>query len=674
MDIGIIGYYGFGNIGDEAIFDNLRLALAPHHLIPIQVGFAANSATLQRLNALDFLILGGGGLYQNAPPSPFGSYDEWAGHLKTPFGILGLGVARLDPRFRVATHRLIDNSLFFLVRDEESKQILDHPKVQVGPDLTFYRPLQVEAGDRSEGQIICGVNIRPAHAGVSEWVRAVRALPCTKRAIPLSVHPALGDHEVLLELDADCPSRFSPNEYASIDLLVGTAFHSIAFAIQTGTPVVAINYDPKVQRLMQEVGLTQYLLEWNQWDRLLPCYEKLLADQDVVRRRMLAYTAQAQEKMHRIMHDLRQLLDDSARKKSAVTLKRDTKTKVSIIVRGQDATEGDVRRTISSCLNQTHGDLEVILLNGSSQMKIFDEWPGDDPRLRQLKLDGGPLDWLTTGLEATSGEYVTWLEAGAWFTDDAVSVLLGALKGDPEADLAHSDYFLTSTGIVERKVRLNRPYAPDKANTLGPCLLVRRGMAKKVWNQIKGKVVTPLPRNCRAIYVGNPLFFKPSSDSQRNFYRGLVSYGRGNISAGGRLLSSAAANSDGRIEDWAQVHDIVELLATIARNAPIARNPEQFVETVFHNLPEEAKGLHPLKRRVLAHLAMRQFFETHHVRAWSETLRTAWKGISNDPAWLRNRGVWVILFRSFITTLLPANVRHRHRQATAGGDNFAPSK
>ncbi len=67
MNIGVLGYYGFGNAGDEMILKNLERILAPNRVIPVAMGLLAGPDTIRRLNQFDFLILGGGGLYLQTP-------------------------------------------------------------------------------------------------------------------------------------------------------------------------------------------------------------------------------------------------------------------------------------------------------------------------------------------------------------------------------------------------------------------------------------------------------------------------------------------------------------------------------------------------------------------------------------------------------------------------------
>lgn len=645
MNIAVLGYYAYGNTGDEVILDNLRHFLSPHTVIPIPLGLTNSADTVSRLNAFDFLILGGGGLYRNEPPSPFGSFDSWGKKLTAPIGVLGLGVSRLAPHFVAATHRLIDHSLFFQVRDEESRRLIGHPKVEVAPDLTFYRPLVPAPRKVRGGQLVCGVNLRPAQAGIGHWVEAVQKLDCRKLALPFSSHPALGDREALLSLDPDCPSHLTLAAYTSMDLLIGTAFHSILFAIQTGTPVIAINYDPKVERLMREVELSQFMLNWDEADRLHACYEAAVACRDTIRRQMLAYRAESERKLQQALQEPRRLIERHDRKVMRLSAARPL-PKVTIIVHDREASEQMTKRTLASCMNQTHGDLELILAARQAQKARCDhllQELGAAGRVRWLALEEVSSDWVTAGLQAATGQYVTWLETGDWYAQDAVAALVAALEKNQAVDAVHACYYLTRDGVIERKVCLDAPQKPGKATRRAPFLLVRRAVAGQVWHQLRHNGASGRARHDQAVYLQNALFYKQSSDSESSLFRALVAFGHGDFTNGERLLARAA--SAGWEKRWTETTDLAELIATTARNTRLTATPEKFVDLLFSKLPAAAPGLRLLRQRVLAQLAMRRFFETYRENGRMETFRTLLSAIGYDPSWLRNRGIWKVLLR-----------------------------
>lgn len=636
MNIGVIGYYGFGNAGDDVILENLRCILAPHRTIPLSVGLLHGPDTVRRLNAFDYLVLGGGGLFRDAPPSPFGTFDEWGDALQTPLGVLGLGVTRLDDRYVKATQKLVEHSTFFVVRDEESRRLIGHSKVQVAADLTFYRPFRSPVDRPATEERVVGVNLRPAHTGIDEWTKVIRTLGERTRAIPLSAHPALGDRDALLPVDPTCPEHFSIDMYAGLDLMIGTAFHSLIFAIQTGTPVVAINYDPKVYRLMHEAGLGDYLLEWDSWNELAGCMARVRANRDVICRRMADYTAQAEQTVRAALETPRRLIDSYVVRTVHTPAPIPTPT-VSIIINGVMATASDVARTIASCRGQTHDTVEIILVTDRHEQPTGQSVVPDDARVCEVRLADTRTDWVSAGLTEATGSYVSWLHAGAWYAEDAIALLVDTLELTPNATVAHSCYFLTRDGIIERKVRLDSAKTPGRAVRLGPGLLVRRNAACDIWTQLERGDAAGVLGHAR--YVKSALCFTPATVAESRLYRSLVAYSRGEIEAGNKTLQMLQNEHAGLS---VHTHEIVDLIAAISGNTLIARDPFDFVDLFFDNVPKGADDLLPPKRHVLAQLLMKRFYETRVAPgAAMDTLRTAVRAVRHDPAWLRNRGVWV---------------------------------
>jgi polysaccharide pyruvyl transferase WcaK-like protein len=635
LNIAVLGYYGFGNAGDEAILDNLRHFLAPHTVVPIPLGLSDSDDTVARLNAFDFVILGGGGLYRQEPPSPFGTFDRWGQKLTVPLGVLGLGLSRLAPRFRDATRELVERSHFFLVRDEVSRQLLAHPEVALAPDLTFYRPLAPSPARPQQDQVVCGVNLRPAHRGSERWLEAVQKLDGRKVALPFSVHPTLGDREALLGLDPNCPTELRPDTLAELDIVIGTAFHAVVFAVQMGIPVIALNYDPKVERFMREVELDDYLLNWDETHCLPAAYESALACRDAVRRRMLAYRGEAQRKLEQALQEPRRLIDAVERRR-VQPASVPPPPKVSIVLHGREWPAAPAARSLRSCLGQTHQNLEIILAcapEAEAELSGLVRQLDGSGRVRCLPLSHGSADALTAGLQAAAGEYAAWLEVGDWPAPDAVAALVAALEQNRDFEAAHACYYLTRDGMIERKVCLDTPQKPGQARRPAPFVLVRRSAAGRVrggaWHG-------------RAVYLQNALFFKAATDSESDLFRALAAFGRGDFDYARRLLARAAAA--GRDKHWAETPDLAGLIAGIARNGSVTATPEQFVDLLFSMLPAAA-SMQALKRQVLAQLAMRRLFERVRESKRRETLRTLFFAVGHDRSWLANRGVWMLLLR-----------------------------
>ena len=285
MNIGILGWWRASNQGDFAIRRNLEQGLAPHRVVPIDLPFELTRDELDRLNLLDFLILGGGGLFQDTPPIPFETFDQWGAQLKTPIGVVGVGIDAVTPEYRLAMSSLVEQARFFYVRDRESQNLIQHPKVQVMPDLSFLYPFpQVVTTPIARPQPVCGVNLRAFPSlDVDLWIKRLRQLPVHLRGIPFSTYGIWHEVQTLRRLDPDCPSSFDAGLYQGLDLMIGTAFHSVVFAIQAAIPTIAIVGTPKVGRLLTDLGLSQWMLGLNDWDKLPELVQTRIGKPDATR-------------------------------------------------------------------------------------------------------------------------------------------------------------------------------------------------------------------------------------------------------------------------------------------------------------------------------------------------------------------------------------------------------
>jgi polysaccharide pyruvyl transferase WcaK-like protein len=161
MNIGAIGWWYYDNQGDLAMLDALQKALSPHRIVPLNTDLRPNEDTIARLNKLDFLVLGGGTLIRGMPIPLFRGFRRWRKHLRTPIGVLGLGVSHVDQDSVQDLVALIEQACFFYVRDRTSCELLDHERVQIAPDITFSYPLEWTARPVAEtGSPLCGIFLR----------------------------------------------------------------------------------------------------------------------------------------------------------------------------------------------------------------------------------------------------------------------------------------------------------------------------------------------------------------------------------------------------------------------------------------------------------------------------------------------------------------------------------
>ncbi len=106
-----------------------------------------------------------------------------------------------------------------------------------------------------------------------------------------------------------------------------------------------------------------------------------------------------------------------------------------------------LRRSVDSCLEQTFGDFELIIVNDCSTddtSAIADAYALADPRVRVIhnafnkKL---PLS-LNTGFEQARGKFHSWTSDDNYYSPEAMEVLVGQLIANPGKDLVYADYYV----------------------------------------------------------------------------------------------------------------------------------------------------------------------------------------------------------------------------------------
>jgi hypothetical protein len=347
---------------------------------------------------------------------------------------------------------------------------------------------------------------------VDQWVKALQGLPLRLRGIPFSTFDAWQEMQALQQLDETCAPAFDPALYEGLDLMVGTAFHSVVFAIQAAVPVIAIAYAPKVRRLMMDIGLEHYVLEPDEWHRLprlvgcvLDEHSKLV---DYLQETTTALTASARQAMAGVREEIERTANPQAR----------AGPKVSIVVVGT-ASDTANQTTLASCLNQTYENVEVIFVGDDAWVS-----PETAPPAREVKMvHGDPVESLGKCLDhafsRATGEYLSWAVAGDFYARDAINCMVDRLREEPACDMVFADYYT----IGERNRLANAhsvlpAYKLFRKNVIGPCFLYRRRLGETV-----GFFRTDIPlvaydywlrahRVCRLQPMHVPLFYERVSN------------------------------------------------------------------------------------------------------------------------------------------------------------------
>ncbi len=294
----IVGGYGYGNVGDEAILGGLLARLGRLHCTVVSRDPAATTrihgvpcvslaGAAAALGTHGTLLIGGGGLF-GRDMGRLGRLLPMVGELAARGGrqviISGVGVdADMPPLARWTLRRLLSVTSSISVRDEASATVLagwgvdarvisDHSTALSPAGSAVARRILASAGvDGTRpviGLALTDIDPELGAAVLAAAAQVVTAMPEADFCfLPMSRHPSVAAHDdrvlahglrslaprvrvLSIEDPADALAVFG-----RFDVVVGMRYHSLLFAEQAATPVVAIPYAEKCRHWLDERGM-----------------------------------------------------------------------------------------------------------------------------------------------------------------------------------------------------------------------------------------------------------------------------------------------------------------------------------------------------------------------------------------------------------------------------------
>ena len=155
--------------------------------------------------------------------------------------------------------------------------------------------------------------------------------------------------------------------------------------------------------------------------------------------------------------------------------------------------ESYLSQCLDSVLAQTHDDIEVILIDdGSTDSSgdICSRYKDSDERIRVLRQENrGIADTRNAGIEASTGDYIIFVDADDRIAEDHVEYLL-KLCTDNDADMACCAWTLDDHGRMNKcRYRKNEPGLYKGDHEAMRALLTTRLLSSSVWGKIYKRVL-----------------------------------------------------------------------------------------------------------------------------------------------------------------------------------------
>ena len=313
----ISGYYGFNNTGDEAILKSMvgafkekvpQIKITVLSQSPLQTSQAYKVKAINRLHLIDILrclrntelfISGGGGLLQDSTGKGW-SILYYLGLIlvakivKVPVMVYAQGIGPVNKQINKKLIKWILNKVDLItVRDNPSKELLENlevvkPSIYVNSDPVFLLKKKnlnnvidshpfIQQLINSDDRPLIGVSVREYKGNGLDSKRIFAQVAdylIEKYKAKIIFFPFKFDEDVhiseeilsLMRNKAEVLKiKLEPEELLSVlsrlFLVVGVRLHSIIFSSMANIPFIAFNYDPKVKYFVEDLGLSEVLLE-----------------------------------------------------------------------------------------------------------------------------------------------------------------------------------------------------------------------------------------------------------------------------------------------------------------------------------------------------------------------------------------------------------------------------
>lgn len=299
----ISGYYGFGNIGDEAILKAMitefnkmahkaEVTVLSGNPVETNSKFHVQSEdrshlykVIQAIRKCDVLISGGGSLLQESTGRLSVFYYLFIYFVALIFRkkivIYSQGIGPVHRKFTKKLIKYVFNKAFSIsVRDRQSRDELisyglDPHKISVTADPVIgFTKFGKELGEKvleSKGYIkeipTIGFALKNStnKCVVEDFVKIIDKLkekPCNIVLLPFHQKEDQAIIEDIVKLSKHtiiaASDRYEVNTVFSLienfDVLVGIRLHALIFSSVSETPVVAISYDPKIDAFMTSIN------------------------------------------------------------------------------------------------------------------------------------------------------------------------------------------------------------------------------------------------------------------------------------------------------------------------------------------------------------------------------------------------------------------------------------
>ncbi len=144
-------------------------------------------------------------------------------------------------------------------------------------------------------------------------------------------------------------------------------------------------------------------------------------------------------------------------------------------------------RCVQSIVDQTYGNLEIILVDDGSPdgcPAMCDAWAEKDKRIRVIhKPNGGLSDARNAGMAAATGEYISFVDSDDWLAPEMLERLLDALERDDSDIAACAVEMVWEDGTLSQPLTVRKNCVLDRLEAQKE-LLKEKLLKQPVWYKL----------------------------------------------------------------------------------------------------------------------------------------------------------------------------------------------
>jgi hypothetical protein len=157
----------------------------------------------------------------------------------------------------------------------------------------------------------------------------------------------------------------------------------------------------------------------------------------------------------------------------------DPSVKVSIVLPTYNGSRY-LRESLESCLNQTHENIELLVVDDGSKEDIQEIVAAHkDGRIKYFRhpTNLGVPSALNTGFKNSSGEYLTWTSDDNYYAANAIEEMVRFLQTYADVDFVYAESYLLDEDVESSTPQIRRILPPEHLkikNEIGACFLYTR--------------------------------------------------------------------------------------------------------------------------------------------------------------------------------------------------------